>query len=105
MKPSRPFWRHRQISLYDQIFTNPIHWARATDSLETASHATDFGPALSGIGGLREVISKVNVSVYWSLAVRRAEQNGAKVFDVDVTTVKEKWWRKSFVLLSSRPGI
>lgn len=40
-------------SLCDQIFTMPIHWAKATGFPETATHAVDFGPGgLSGIGGL-----------------------------------------------------
>jgi fatty acid synthase subunit alpha len=40
-------------SLCDQIFTSPIHWLKATNFSETATHAIDFGPGgLSGIGSL-----------------------------------------------------
>ena len=40
-------------SLCDQIFTSPIHWSKATNFPETATHAIDFGPGgLSGIGPL-----------------------------------------------------
>jgi fatty acid synthase subunit beta len=40
-------------SLCDQIFTSPILWSLATNFLETATHAIDFGPGgLSGIGPL-----------------------------------------------------
>ena len=40
-------------SLCDQIFTSPIHWPKATDFSETATHAIDFGPGgLSSIGSL-----------------------------------------------------
>ncbi|TFK75163.1 fatty acid synthase [Pluteus cervinus] len=40
-------------SLSDQIFTSPIHWTKATDFPESATHAVDFGPGgLSGIGPL-----------------------------------------------------
>ena len=40
-------------SLCEQIFTSPIHWTKATDFPETATHAIDFGPGgLSGIGPL-----------------------------------------------------
>lgn len=40
-------------ALCDQIFTLPIHWSKATDFPETATHAVDFGPGgLSGIGPL-----------------------------------------------------
>jgi fatty acid synthase subunit alpha, fungi type len=40
-------------SLCDQIFTSPIHWTKATNFPETATHAIDFGPGgLSGIGPL-----------------------------------------------------
>jgi len=40
-------------SLCVQIFTSPIHWTKATNFSETATHAIDFGPGgLSGIGPL-----------------------------------------------------
>ena len=40
-------------SLCNQIFTLPIHWSKATNLLETVTHAIDFGPSgLSGIGPL-----------------------------------------------------
>ena len=40
-------------ALCDQIFTLPIHWPKATNFPETATHAIDFGPGgLSGIGSL-----------------------------------------------------
>jgi fatty acid synthase subunit beta len=40
-------------SLCDQIFTSPIHWPKAPNFSETATHAIDFGPGgLSGIGPL-----------------------------------------------------
>ncbi|GLB40343.1 putative protein with domain of unknown function (DUF1729) [Lyophyllum shimeji] len=40
-------------SLCEQIFTRPIHWTKATNFPETATHAIDFGPGgLSGIGPL-----------------------------------------------------
>ena len=40
-------------SLCEQIFTSPIHWTKATNFPETATHAIDFGPGgLSGIGPL-----------------------------------------------------
>ena len=35
-------------SLCDQIFTSPIHWPRATNFSESATHAIDFG--LGGLG-------------------------------------------------------
>jgi fatty acid synthase subunit alpha, fungi type len=38
-------------SLCDQIFTLPIHWTKATNLPDAATHAIDFGPGgLSGIG-------------------------------------------------------
>uniref|UniRef100_A0A0W0EUQ4 Putative fatty acid synthase n=1 Tax=Moniliophthora roreri TaxID=221103 RepID=A0A0W0EUQ4_MONRR len=39
--------------LCDQIFTSPIHWTKATNFPDSATHAIDFGPGgLSGIGPL-----------------------------------------------------
>ncbi|TFY79348.1 hypothetical protein EWM64_g4663 [Hericium alpestre] len=38
-------------SLCNQVFTQPIHWLKATDFPETATHAIDFGSGgISGIG-------------------------------------------------------
>lgn len=35
------------------ILTSPIHWSKATNSSENATHAIDFGPGgFSGIGPL-----------------------------------------------------
>ena len=43
----------RSGSLCDPIFTSPIHWPKATNFSENATHAIDFGPGgLSGIGSL-----------------------------------------------------
>ncbi|KAI0067274.1 fatty acid synthase [Artomyces pyxidatus] len=40
-------------SICDQIFTSPLHWTKATNLPETATHAVDFGPGgISGIGPL-----------------------------------------------------
>ena len=40
-------------SLCDQIFTLPIHWSKATNFSENATHAINFGPGgLSSIGPL-----------------------------------------------------
>jgi fatty acid synthase subunit alpha, fungi type len=39
--------------LCDLIFTQPIHWTKATNVPESATHVVDFGPGgLSGIGPL-----------------------------------------------------
>ena len=37
-------------SLCDQIFTLPIHWPKATNFSESATHAIDFG--LGGLSGI-----------------------------------------------------
>ncbi|KAI0046589.1 fatty acid synthase [Auriscalpium vulgare] len=40
-------------SISDQIFTSPLHWTKATNLPESATHAVDFGPGgVSGIGPL-----------------------------------------------------
>ena len=40
-------------SICDQIFTKPLHWPRATDLPEAATHVVDFGAGgVSGIGPL-----------------------------------------------------
>ncbi|KAF9267936.1 fatty acid synthase [Marasmius fiardii PR-910] len=72
-------------SLCDQIFTSPIHWPKATNFPDSATHAVDFGPGgLSGIGpltarnedgrGVRVIVlgdrGKGDAEFYDSLAVK-----------------------------------
>jgi fatty acid synthase subunit alpha len=39
--------------LCEQLFRSPIHWTKALNFLETATHVVDFGPSgLNGIGFL-----------------------------------------------------
>ncbi|KAG8974078.1 3-oxoacyl-[acyl-carrier-protein] synthase, partial [Tulasnella sp. 427] len=81
-------------SLCDQIFTMPIHWAKATGFPDTATHAIDFGPGgLSGIGGLTaRNLEGRGVRV---LIIGEKGRNGAEVYDVaNVRT--EKWWERAF---------
>ena len=52
-------------SLCDQIFTSPIHWPKATNFSETATHAVNFG-----LGGLSSI---------GSLAVRNLDGCGVRV--------------------------
>jgi hypothetical protein len=81
-------------SLCDQIFTSPIHWSKATDFPESATHAIDFGPGgLSGIG---------------PLTARNLDGRGVRVIVVgdrgkgdaelyDARDIKyEDWWSKKW---------
>jgi fatty acid synthase subunit alpha len=81
-------------SLCDQIFTQPIHWPRATNFPETATHALDFGPGgLSGIGPLtaRNLEGRgVRVIVIGDKA-----KGDAELFDAK-TVIYEEWWSKKF---------
>ncbi|KAI0368773.1 fatty acid synthase [Pilatotrama ljubarskyi] len=81
-------------ALCDQIFTLPIHWSKATDFPETATHAIDFGPGgLSGIGPLtaRNLEGRgVRVVVAGDKAKGPAEL-------YDTQNIKtEQWWAKKF---------
>ncbi|KAJ3517947.1 hypothetical protein NLJ89_g178 [Agrocybe chaxingu] len=75
-------------SLCEQIFTSPIHWTKATNFPETATHAIDFGPGgLSGIGpltarnfdgrGVRVIVvgekSKGDAELYSSISIKYEE--------------------------------
>lgn len=89
-------------SLCDQIFTAPIHWTKAIDFPETATHAVDFGPGgLSGIGPLtaRNLDGRgVRIIVVGDRAKGDAELYSS-------TEVKyEAWWGKDFApsLVKSR---
>ena len=81
-------------SLCEQICTAPIHWTKATNFPETATHAIDLGPGgLSGIGpltarnldgrGVRVIVvgyqGKGDAELYNSLDVKY-----------------EEWWSKKY---------
>lgn len=81
-------------SLCDQIFTSPIHWVKATDFPETATHAVDFGPGgPSGIGGLTSRnLEGRGVRV---LVIGEKGKAGSEVYNA--AKVKyESWWSKTF---------
>ena len=81
-------------SLCDQIFTLPIHWKKATDFPETATHAVDFGPGgLSGIVPLTaRNLEGRGVRV---VVIGEKGKNGAEFYDsVDVRY--EQWWEKKW---------
>ena len=81
-------------SLCEQIFTQPIHWSKATNFPETATHAIDFGPGgLSGIGPLtaRNLEGRgVRVVVAGDKA-----KGPAELFDAQ-NVKTEQWWVKKF---------
>ena len=80
-------------SLCDQIFTSHIHWTKATNFPESATHAVDFGPGgVSGIGPLtaRNLEGRgVRVIVTGDKAKGTSELFGQ-------TIKKEVWWSKRF---------
>lgn len=81
-------------SLCDQIFTSPIHWTKATNFPETATHALDFGPGgLSGIGPLTaRNLEGRGIRV---IVVGEKGKNGAELYDA--RNVKfEDWWSKKW---------
>lgn len=81
-------------SLCDQIFTAPIHWTKATNFPESATHAVDFGPGgASGIGPLTaRNLDGRGVRV---LVVGDKSKGVAELYSA--TSVKyEAWWGKDF---------
>ena len=80
--------------LCDQIFTLPIHWAKATAFPDNATHAVDFGPgALSGIGGL-------TARNWEGRGIRTLVVGDKGKGDLELyraTKVQyDEWWRKKF---------
>lgn len=81
-------------SLCDQIFTAPIHWTKATDFPEAATHAIDFGPGgLSGIGPLTaRNLDGRGVRV---IVVGDKGKGDAELYDTSNIRY-EDWWSKEF---------
>ncbi|TIC66451.1 hypothetical protein E3Q02_01872 [Wallemia mellicola] len=90
-------------SLVSQIFTQPIHWTKATDFPTSATHAIDFGPGgMSGIGpltqrnwegrGIRVLIPGAN------------GKTGSEIYDSSL--IKEEKWNEKFqpALVKTKDG-
>ncbi|GBE87869.1 fatty acid synthase [Sparassis crispa] len=82
-------------ALCDLIFTLPIHWDKATNFPETATHAVDFGPGgLSGIGPL----TARNLDGRGVRIIIGGDKTKGVVEMYDAQNVKrEEWWSKRFM--------
>ncbi|KAI0077780.1 fatty acid synthase [Panus rudis PR-1116 ss-1] len=81
-------------SLCDQIFTLPIHWTKATNFPETATHAIDFGPGgLSGIGPLTS--RNLEGRGVRTIVLGDKAKGTAELFDAQ-SVKREEWWSKKF---------
>ena len=82
------------VALCDQIFTKPVHWTKATDFPETATHAIDFGPGgLSGCGPMTaHNLDGRGVRV---LVLGDKGKGAAELFDGQEVR-REEWWSKKY---------
>lgn len=80
-------------SLCEQVFTQPIHWARATDFPPTATHAIDFGPGgTSGIGNLTSrSLQGRGVRV---IIIGQKGLDGAELYNAQTVTYEDRWEKK-----------
>lgn len=77
-------------SLCDQIFTQPIHWDKATDVTTTTTACVDFGTGgLSGIGGLTaRNLEGRGVRIIIASGVH---PNSAELYDTKQVRREKKW--------------
>jgi enoyl reductase-like protein len=77
-------------SLCDQIFTAPIHWQKATDFPQTATHAVDFGPGrLSGAGSITaRALEGRGVRV---IIIGDKGKNGAEIYSTGSVKTEKRW--------------
>ncbi|KZT67951.1 hypothetical protein DAEQUDRAFT_367722 [Daedalea quercina L-15889] len=82
-------------SLGEQIFTSPLHWAKATNFPETATHAIDFGPGgLSGVGPM----TARNLNGRGVRVIVAGDKSKGIVELYDAQKIKrEDWWSKKFM--------
>ncbi|GJE90516.1 fatty acid synthase [Phanerochaete sordida] len=82
-------------ALCDQIFTKPIHWTKATDFPETATHAINFRPGgLSGRGLMTACnLDGRGVRV---LVLGDKGKGAAELFDGQQIR-REEWWSKKYM--------
>lgn len=82
-------------SLGEQIFTSPLHWAKATDFPETATHAIDFGPGgISGVGPM--TARNLNGRGVRVIVVGDKAKGIPELYDTQKLQ-QEEWWSKKFV--------
>jgi len=94
-------------SVCDQIFTKPLHWSKATDLPEGATHAIDFGAGgISGIGPLTaRNLDGRGVRV---IVVGEKGKGDAEFYSVHGVKVEPSWvkkWTPSLVKTRSAPLI
>ncbi|KAF8963371.1 hypothetical protein BDZ97DRAFT_2075857 [Flammula alnicola] len=81
-------------SLCEQIFTSPIHWTKAADFPETATHAIDFGPGgLSGIGPL--TARNFDGRGVHVIVVGEKGKGDAELYS-SLGVKSEEWWSKKW---------
>jgi len=94
-------------SICDQIFTRPLHWPKATDLPEGATHAIDFGAGgISGIGPLTaRNLDGRGVRV---IVIGEKGKGDAEFFSIHGVKVEPSWvkkWTPSLVKTRSAPLI
>ena len=80
-------------SITEQIFTLPLHWTKAIDFPETATHAIDFGPG--GANGVGPIVSRILSGRGVRVIVLGDKSKGDELYDSN--NVKyEDWWSKKW---------
>lgn len=80
-------------SVTEQIFTLPLHWTKAIDFPETATHAIDFGPG--GANGVGPIVSRALSGRGVRVIVLGDKSKGDELYDSN--NVKyEDWWSKKW---------
>ena len=80
-------------SITQQIFTLPLHWAKAIDFPETATHAIDFGPG--GANGIGPIVSRVLSGRGVRVIVLGDKSKGDELYDSNEVKYEE-WWGKKW---------
>ena len=77
----------------EQIFTLPLHWTKAIDFPETATHAVDFGPG--GANGVGPIVSRILSGRGVRVIILGDKSKGDELYDLN--SVKyEDWWSKKW---------
>jgi len=80
-------------SISDQIFTSTLHWTKATQFPQTATHAIDFGPGgLSGVGSFTgRNLDGRGVRV---IVVGDRGKGDAELYSIKGVKFEQSWTRK-----------
>ena len=79
-------------SITEQVFALPLHWTKAIDFPETATHAIDFGPG--GANGVGPIVSRILSGRGVRVVILGEKSKGDELYDSNNVKYEDRWDKK-----------